>query len=317
MISMDKKINLVLVVHSDMDPGDFVTIREHLRRSTPEVRTWIISDRRHYLLLPLLALRPTLAVSFVRLKRFRLLRGRVMTGKWLRKSEEYEALEARGVPVPRWRLVTADRKPDLSAFPPYVVQKPDGGGRGAEVKIKHKDKVSYRPWRTEVGVQSDALIAQEFVYTGTLPVSYRVLTLFGKALHVVRKQSEQDHCQLPEPDENNEITKWSGKGASIVSTGRGKSSNHLVADEREIAAFGEFAHSAFPDIPLLGVDIIRDARTGKLFVLEVNASGWVWSYSSARGLAPIGTAGYSQEVYEHDMRKAACILGARLGELAR
>jgi hypothetical protein len=313
---MGGMVNLVLIAHSDMNPKDFVVIREHLRRIDPGIHTWVLHNRKHLLLRPLLALRPTLAVSFVRLKRFHLWRGRVLTGKWLRKSEEYAALESIGVPVPRWRLVTAEKEPDLSDFPPYVVVKPDGGGRGAEVKIMRRNKVRYRPWKTEVGVQSHGLIAQEFIYTGTWPVSFRVLTFLGKVLHVMRMQMDSSLPKTPEPDQTGEIRQWTG-GGSIVSSGKGKSRRRLVSDEHEIAALGEQAHAAFPDIPLLGVDVVRDERTGKLFVLEVNASGWVWSYSSRRGMAASSTAGFGPEVYHGDLLKAASILGARVRELSR
>jgi hypothetical protein len=37
-----------------------------------------------------------------------------------------------------------------------------------------------------------------------------------------------------------------------------------------------------PAIPLQGVDIIREAATGRLFVLEINAGGNTWHFSSKR-----------------------------------
>jgi hypothetical protein len=39
---------------------------------------------------------------------------------------------------------------------------------------------------------------------------------------------------------------------------------------------------AFPRIPILGCDIIREAPTGRLFAIEVNAGGNVWHISSPR-----------------------------------
>ena len=43
---------------------------------------------------------------------------------------------------------------------------------------------------------------------------------------------------------------------------------------------GERAHEAFPECPVLGVDIIRESQTGRLYVLEVNPHGAVWHLSS-------------------------------------
>src|SRR5204862_2602822 len=35
----------------------------------------------------------------------------------------------------------------------------------------------------------------------------------------------------------------------------------------------------FPDLPMLGVDILKDAVTGKLMVTEVNALGHNWNFT--------------------------------------
>jgi hypothetical protein len=43
------------------------------------------------------------------------------------------------------------------------------------------------------------------------------------------------------------------------------------------------AHAVFPDLPFLGTDIIRDAVSGELFVLECNPSGRVLVLSSKTG----------------------------------
>jgi hypothetical protein len=42
--------------------------------------------------------------------------------------------------------------------------------------------------------------------------------------------------------------------------------------------------AAFPEIPSLGIDIIREEETRWLYCLEVNASGFTWHISSAYGL---------------------------------
>ena len=78
--------------------------------------------------------------------------------------------------------------------------------------------------------------------------------------------------------------------------------------DAEIIAFGEAAHRAFPDVPLLGVDIVRRATDGKLFVLEVNASGWVWHFASPLGLRAQREFGFRFEDQFDGIRKAARVL---------
>jgi hypothetical protein len=50
-------------------------------------------------------------------------------------------------------------------------------------------------------------------------------------------------------------------------------------DDVEIIRFGERAARAFPDLPMLGVDVLKEVSTGRLFVTEVNALGNNWNFS--------------------------------------
>ena len=68
---------------------------------------------------------------------------------------------------------------------------------------------------------------------------------------------------------------------SICSSG--KACTFQLNHDREIIELGERAHAAFPQIPLLGVDIIREQPSGKLYVIEVNSAGDTWHFSGAVG----------------------------------
>jgi D-alanine-D-alanine ligase-like ATP-grasp enzyme len=50
---------------------------------------------------------------------------------------------------------------------------------------------------------------------------------------------------------------------------------------------------AFPEIPVQGMDIIRDVHTGQLYVLEVNPGGATWHLSSSLGKRLQERNGYS------------------------
>ena len=41
----------------------------------------------------------------------------------------------------------------------------------------------------------------------------------------------------------------------------------------------------FPEIGLLGIDVLRDIDSGKLYVVEVNSLGYVWLVNSKKGRA--------------------------------
>ncbi len=260
-------------------PPSFEEIRREIVVRAPEIDCVVIEDRHWRGRRWALATRPTFVFAPTPLRKLRPLRGCIAAGRPLRKSEEYRALEAAGVRVPRWTIFGPEDVPDLSDFPEYVVTKPDLGWRGAEVKIRRKGRVRYKPPRRPLPQGDDRTIVQEFVYTGRWPVSYRVTSLFGQPLFCWRVEADcaRRPLEAPEAFAGGER----GGGMSIVSGGNG--SVFTLCDDPEILAYGIDAHRAFPDVPLLGVDVVRDARTGECAILEVNANGDVWHFDSEAG----------------------------------
>ena len=276
-----KLCNLLLVCKRRFhEHDDFTEIARLIRKIAPDVRPRLISDRFRNALKPYYWLRPTLAVSNEGLRRYRPLRGKMFHGRQMPKSQEYTALEKLDIPVPKWAIFSDGQAPDLSEFDKYVVRKPDMGACGAEVKIKRKGRIRKGRIYTEYEGESDVMV-QEFIYTGRWPVCYRVSTFFGHVLSAWRVEADQSRRPLAGPDA------FAGSpdagGVSIASSGRG--CTYTLTDEPEILELARKAHEAFPDIPLLGTDIIREVPSGKLYVLEVNSCGRTWHYSSKRGLS--------------------------------
>jgi hypothetical protein len=309
-----RRRNLVLVTNHRVNRrSDFERIAAHVREGAPDVAPFVLKDARARTLLPLLALRPTLVVSPIRLKRFRPWRGCVRQGRALGKPAEYRALERRGLPVPRWTTLATGQTPDLDGFGDYVVVKPEQGGRGAEVKIKRKGRVRWRPIETRYPVPSQRWIVQDFIYTGPWPVSYRVTTLFGETLFAWR--SEADHGRRPLRGPTAFRGGADGGGMSIVSSGRG--CRISLADDPEILRLAQRAHAAFPELPVLGVDILREEPTGKLYVLEVNSIGRTWHLSSPTGREIQASFGLDFEAQFDGLRKAARVLVEQTRRQAR
>jgi hypothetical protein len=210
---------------------------------------------------------PTLTVSPMPIKKFVPPRGPVCQGFEYPKSEQYVRLARLGVPVPRWVCVSPEISLQPGDWGPYVVVKPDLGRKGAEIFIKRAGRVRYR---------APGLLAQAFVYTGRWPVNYRVVTLFGRTL--LSWRCEADHRFVPLE------SRWDFKargGITVVSNK--KDSRYTLAFEPDVIALAEHAHAAFPDQPLLGTDIVRDADTGALYVIECNPRGDAWLISSVMG----------------------------------
>src|SRR5262249_7936685 len=155
--------------------------------------------------------------------------------------------------------------------------------------------------------KSSKTIAQQFIYTGPWPISYRVTTLFGQALFSLKVEASHDRPQLAGADGFRATS-----GLSIVSNS--ERCTFCYQNDSEVIRCAEEAHRAFPTIPLLGIDIVRDAATGKLYAMEVNSGGYVWHFTSRMGLGVQKQFGLNFESQFNGRRKAAQILASKAME---
>jgi len=297
---------------------DFDALAAAVQSCAPDIEVLVIEDRDRSLAD---SGRPTLTISPGPVRRFRPTRGPLLQGCALTKGSEYEALERLAVPIPGWALLTRDTVPDLSNFGSYVVCKPNRGGRGADIRVVRKERVRWRPPRTDFvrGMKNqaggDQWIVQDFVYTGPYPVSYRVTTLFGEPLWAWKSEASHAREGLCHRED------FGRGGVSIVSSGRGsangKGCTFSVFDPpAEMLALAGRAHQAFPDLPLLGVDILADVDTGRLFVIEVNSVGFTWHLTSPIGLEIQRTFGFDLDQHFNVRERAARILATRVRQRA-
>jgi hypothetical protein len=201
----------------------------------------------------------------------------LLCGQGMPKSEEMAGLERAGVAVPRWRVLRLGEKVTEAEFGRYVVVKPDKGLRGACVRVQKAAGVKGDPIYVEFSKTHSAPLVQEFIYTGPQPVSYRVGVLFGKAIYRWRVEGRKvEGRELPLDGDFR-----ARSGVSVVSTGTGCEFSDPY--DHEVIAFAERAAAAFPEIPLLGVDVARRLPDGKLFALELNASGFCFHLTSELG----------------------------------
>jgi hypothetical protein len=117
------------------------------------------------------------------------------------------------------------------------------------------------------------MVVQAFVNSGPRFRVYRCLTLFGEVIYQNISEDPEPHPSLDSADEVIE--------GLLPEPNRSRSTPRIDTDP-EVMAFGSSVHRAFPDVPLLGIDILRDTETGQLYAIEVNAGGNVWHLSSPR-----------------------------------
>jgi amino acid adenylation domain-containing protein len=268
-----RRCNLVLVLGPDVDRDSLERAARTVAEIDDRIDARVVADVPGWDagLAPL----PTLVVSPGLLRHRPAMPAQVCCGFPLAKSEEYRILERAGIPVSKWVVLEDGVQPDLSGFGAYVVRKPDYGAKGAEVRIVRRERVRWKPVVTSAAGPSPRLLVQEFVYTGAWPVSYRVNTLFGRILYSLVITANQARQPLRGP-EDFDARGDARKSVSIVSNAR--DSTAAFCTDEDIIALGERAARAFPDLPLLGVDVLKSALTGQLVVTEVNSIGHNWNF---------------------------------------
>jgi amino acid adenylation domain-containing protein len=299
--------SLVLVINDRFDAAGFERTAAQVRAFDPLIQVVVARDEPQAALA--LAPRPTLVVAPAVIRQTQFRRGRVFCGYPYSKSEEYTLLQQAGFRVPRWAVLTRENAPDLEGFGDYVVRKPNYGGRGSAVRLVPRKRLRWKPLASPLEGMAAATIVQDFVYTGPHAVNYRVNCLFGQVLYCVRHAANDHRPSLAGPAD---LAAVRGQdGFTIVAS----SQNSQVAPsyDADVIALAESAHRAFPLVPLLGFDIVREVPSGVLYILEANAIGYVW-YFDGRQSADFG---FSLERQFDGLRKAAYVLAERTQQLAQ
>lgn len=299
--------NLVLVLWHEhpLTRNDLTSIAQCVNRFNADVRAWVVP---HHKLsqLKLLGIwsQPTLSLSFLSLTKRKLLPGRLVSGCLLYKHGEYARLDRAGIPVPQWAVITPELRLDPAVWGSYVVEKPSAGRRGSQVRIRRTTRVHYRPpdsFPSDHYGRSAPMLVQRFIYTGEWPTSFRVVTLFGEVLLCYRQISRSRGFPLK--------GRWRFRdtgGINIASNTKDMEAE--LVNDPEVIALAEKAHrAAFPDLPVLAFDIVRDVETESLYVLECHAGGtWMFSADAGLGIEAANNMDFRRQFNAID--KAAAIL---------
>ncbi len=267
--------NLVLV-HSYGWQGiaDFEAIKSHVQSIAPDIEVFIVeNDARASLTRRKAGERPSLIFSPIRLLTFQPARGKVYCGQQMSKLAEVQRLAAAGIPVPPFEEIRPDTRLSTDFYGPLVIRKPSDAlaSWGQGVELVHTDKLRYQaPEDYPKGHpgRHAPMIAQKFIDCGHA-MTCRVLTLFGVPLFTYYRKStkpleldmRKDHFEprdfMPAPPYN------------IAFSTR----------EPDIIALAMAAYEAMPEAALQACDILR-AKTGELYIVEVNPGGGTWMFSS-------------------------------------
>jgi hypothetical protein len=272
----DASRNLVLVHEPGvLDWADLDAIAREVHALAPDIEVFVASnDVRSSTTRKLAAGRPTLIYSPTVLRQFQPSRGKVYAGALITKDVQLRRLAEAGVPVPDFAILAAEDVFDSDRFGPIVMFKPSGftsHGRGMVMVRVHE--LAGSRWREHPAAREAdrPMIVQTLIDTGEYPSHYRVLTLFGEPIFAFRAMSIVARPPLDAPSD------VLAAGPFMAKHGQRRL---IVPVEDDVLHLARQTFGAISEVALHGCDIIREASTGRLYVLEINPGGNTWSFSS-------------------------------------
>jgi len=270
----------LVLVHTPgfQDVRDLDCIAREVHEQAPDIETFIAANdipssvtRRRA------ARRPTLVFSPGNLLEFRPERGKVYAGSPIPKLEQIARFRAAGLPVPATAEVTPDLVLPAAEFGSHVVVKPGHSyaSHGRDMTLMRRETVRFRPpndYPDDHPGRYAPMFVQRFIDTGPLVNHHRVLTLFGTPLLAFKTAATAPRAPLDSPDD---------VLAAVYVKARRKDGPiaREFTHDADILELARRAYSALPEIPLQGLDIVRDVVTGELFLLEANPGGNTWIFS--------------------------------------
>lgn len=222
--------------------------------------------------------RPSLTVSFRWPVKFRPKRGLSYAGRPIYKLKQLQIFQKAGLDVPLTIAYEFGRPLARGFWGDHVVMKPttpDTASRGRFTYLLRTETVgplAPKLFPPHHPARKGPVLVQRFIDTGEYATSYRVLTLFGEPVMCVRSRANEKRAPLDAPDD-------ALLRSQVAANAQDRATNELAAPP-DILAYGRRVARAMPGIPLQGIDIIREAGTGRLYVLENNSGGNTWHFSS-------------------------------------
>ena len=263
-----------------MATDDLLIIRDRIRALAPDVQVMVVgrADRADLVDRAWWG-RPALTVSFGPMGRFSPLRGKTLFNHAIAKLEQYRMMAAAGISTPRTAAFQFGMSLPEAEWGAYCVLKPadldvSSSGRGLYLfRTGRLGNLQPQDLPPDHLARSQPMIVQSFIDTGARFRVYRCLTLFGEVIYQNLAEAPEAHPPLDSAD---------GILEAILPEPPRNRTAPKINTEPDVMAFATSIHSAFPALPLLGCDIVREMPSGRLHAIEVNAGGNVWHLSSPR-----------------------------------
>jgi len=279
--------NLILIAHAKKhDPRDLLEIGRKVIEQARDIAAFIVSrDDPAEVISASAWQRPTLTVSFDPFTRFVPKRGPFLANRPIKKLDQYARFAEAGINTPRTARYVPGTQYHPSEWSDFVVLKPlplSMTSKGTMAKLYRTlslNRKTIRDFPEDHPIHAGPMLIQPFIDTGRYPTQWRVLTLFGEPLYSMKSWVPVARPEPSASDEEIERAIIEHKHPRLKIDFEYKNMRTLARDD-EVFDFARGIHTAFPRIPLKACDILREEKTGKLYVLEINAGGNTWHFSS-------------------------------------
>ena len=268
--------NLLLAVgFPRCDPADFMDIAQRIEKTAPDIHVRVFHPYRFTELPDSIWKTPTLLVNLMLSEPLKMPRGAALLSRQLSKLQQDEMFRLGGIRAPKTAKYEFGMQLDSQVWSDFVLMKPmplHMTSKNESIQVFRTRRLSemtadYFP--TAHLAHTTPMLIQRFVDSGPFLEKYRALTLCGEVLYIAQSTNTRPRPDLSATDKELESGMFHADG-SVMKYGQ----------YPEIHEFAQGIAAAFPSIPRLGCDIIRDVPTGELHALEVNAGGNVWHFSS-------------------------------------
>lgn len=272
----------LIIVHRSHAGQDFKEIGEKIRRLDASIAVFGVPGNLATRLPDSEWRYRTLTVAMGAKFKLPVKRGPVLENHEIPKLAQQDILGAHGIPTPPALPFRFAMDLDRNLFGELVVVKPMDlrlTSHGNFVYLFRRARLCELtpedlPLDHPVRNNPHSFLVQKYIHTGPRPRCIRVGTFFEKVIFSYAIEPKQELPDLDAPDDLLER-------ASVASNAGERSRQLIVEDDAIELAIR--VHKAFGSLPLLGMDIVRDHFTGKLYVLETNAGGNTWTFSSSIG----------------------------------
>lgn len=277
--------NLILIHRGPEYEQDFKEIAQKVTAIDKAITVYTLPNSSLAQLPSLAWMWPTLVVALTPEFRLQVKRGTVLKNFQIEKFAQYETFRKAGIPTPPMLPFRFGMMLDPLLFGEFVLIKPmdldlTSHGLGVQLFRRHRlERLQPRDFPPDHPIHKarEGYLVQKFIDTGPHPSFQRIQTFFGNVMYSWRSTLKIPRSPLDSPDSEIERT--------VIAIQAGEKQRQLVK-EPDVQRLAQRVHTQFPDIPILACDVVRDAATRAIYVLECNPGGNTWHISSKIGEEP-------------------------------